>query len=137
LSRPAVHAADDPEHWLARETAGAGDAGHSDVLQSYLRQIRRAPLLDAEAERATAEAARLGDFAARQRMIEHNLRLVVSIARHHVGRGLPLADLIEEGNLGLMHAVTNSSPSAAFASPPMRRGGSDRRSTTPSCARPA
>lgn len=114
MSRPAVHAADDPEHWLARETAGAGGAGHSDVLQSYLRQVRRAPLLDAEAERATAEAARLGDFAARQRMIEHNLRLVVSIARHHVGRGLPLADLIEEGNLGLMHAVTKFEPERGF-----------------------
>jgi RNA polymerase nonessential primary-like sigma factor len=114
LSRPAVHAADDPEHWLARATATAGADDHGDVLQAYLRQIRRAPLLDPDAERATAEAARRGDFDARQRMIEHNLRLVVSIARHHVGRGLPLADLIEEGNLGLMHAVAKFEPERGF-----------------------
>jgi RNA polymerase nonessential primary-like sigma factor len=114
LSRPAVHAADDPEHWLARASAIAGSDDHGDVLQAYLRQIRQAPLLDAETERATAEAARRGDFAARQRMIEHNLRLVVSIARHHVGRGLPLADLIEEGNIGLMHAVARFEPERGF-----------------------
>lgn len=80
------------------------------TLQSYLRDIRRAPLLSAAEEQQTAMLARDGDFAARQRMIERNLRLVVSIARHYLGRGLPMSDLIEEGNLGLMHATLKFEP---------------------------
>jgi RNA polymerase nonessential primary-like sigma factor len=83
----------------------AGDADHGSTLQSYLREIRRAPLLTAEQEHETALLARAGNFEARQRMIERNLRLVVSIAKHYAGRGLPIIDLIEEGNLGLMHAI--------------------------------
>ena len=94
--------------WLA----GDGDPG--DTLQSYLRDIRRAPLLSAEEEHATAVSARAGDFAARQRMIERNLRLVVSIAKNYTGRGLPMTDLIEEGNLGLMHAITKFEPERGF-----------------------
>ena len=90
------------------------EAGLADALQSYLRGIRRAPLLGADEEQATALLARSGDFAARQRMIEHNLRLVVSIAKHHTGRGLALTDLIEEGNLGLMHAITKFEPERGF-----------------------
>ncbi len=89
-----------------------GDPG--DALQSYLREIRRAPLLSAQEEHDTAVLARGGDFAARQRMIEHNLRLVVSIGKHYAGRGLPLTDLIEEGNLGLMHAITKFEPERGF-----------------------
>ena len=58
--------------------------------------------------------ARAGDFAARQSMIEHNLRLVVSIAKNYLGRGLPLIDLIEEGNLGLMHAIGKFEPERGF-----------------------
>ena len=88
--------------------------GSADALQSYLRDIRRAPLLTAEEEQATASLARGGDFAARQRMIERNLRLVVSIAKHYAGRGLALTDLIEEGNLGLMHAITKFEPERGF-----------------------
>jgi len=80
----------------------------------YLRDIRRAPLFSAAEELATAQAARAGDFAARQAMIEHNLRLVVSIAKHYLGRGLPLSDLIEEGNLGLMHAIAKFEPERGF-----------------------
>ncbi len=75
------------------------------TLQTYLRDIRRAPLLTPEQEFDTATRARQGDFAARQSMIEHNLRLVVSIAKNYLGRGLPMSDLIEEGNLGLMHSI--------------------------------
>jgi RNA polymerase nonessential primary-like sigma factor len=88
------------------------EAGNT--LQSYLRDIRRAPLLTPEEEHATASRARAGDFAARQRMIERNLRLVVSIAKHYLGRGLPLSDLIEEGNLGLMHATAKFEPERGF-----------------------
>jgi len=87
---------------------------HGNTLQSYLRDIRRAPLLSAEEEHDTALQARAGDFEARQRMIERNLRLVVSIAKNYAGRGLPMIDLIEEGNLGLMHAITKFEPERGF-----------------------
>ena len=92
----------------------AGDADASNTLQIYLREIRRAPLFTAEQEFDTAQRARGGDFAARQQMIEHNLRLVVSIAKNYLGRGLPMSDLIEEGNLGLMHATAKFEPERGF-----------------------
>lgn len=91
-----------------------GEPDLGNTLQSYLRDIRRAPLLSAEEELATATRARAGDFDARQQMIERNLRLVVSIAKHYVGRGLPMIDLIEEGNLGLMHATSKFEPERGF-----------------------
>ena len=89
-----------------------GDGGTA--LQAYLRVIRRAPLFTPEEEFAAATHARAGDFSARQQMIEHNLRLVVSIAKQYLGRGLPMADLIEEGNLGLMHAIEKFEPQRGF-----------------------
>ncbi len=90
----------------------AGESG--DALTSYLRQVRRTELFTPEQEYATAARARAGDFAARQSMIEHNLRLVVSIAKLYLGRGVPLSDLIEEGNLGLMHAIEKFEPERGF-----------------------
>ncbi len=95
-------------------TEAAADGGPGSALQRYLLEIRREPLFSAEQEQATARAARSGDFAARQAMIRHNLRLVVSIAKHYLGRGLPLSDLIEEGNLGLMHAIAKFEPERGF-----------------------
>jgi len=92
----------------------AGDADGSNTLQTYLREIRRAPLFTPEQEYATAQRARAGDFAARQQMIERNLRLVVSIAKNYLGRGMPMTDLIEEGNLGLMHATAKFEPERGF-----------------------
>lgn len=92
----------------------AADVDFGDTLQSYLRDIRRAPLMTPQEELETATRARAGDFEARQRMIERNLRLVVSIAKHYVGRGLPMIDLIEEGNLGLMHATGKFEPERGF-----------------------
>ena len=92
----------------------AGDADIGNTLQLYLRDIRRAPLLTPEEEFDTAVRACGGDFAARQSMIERNLRLVVSIAKNYLGRGLPLSDLIEEGNLGLMHAIAKFDPQRGF-----------------------
>ena len=80
----------------------------------YLREIRRTQLFTPEEEYETACAARSGDFAARQSMIEHNLRLVVNIAKSYLGRGVPMADLIEEGNLGLMHAINKFEPERGF-----------------------
>ncbi len=86
----------------------------SDTLTLYLRDVRRTTLFTAEEEFETATRARAGDFAARQSMIEHNLRLVVSIAKGYLGRGVPLSDLIEEGNLGLMHAIDKFEPERGF-----------------------
>jgi RNA polymerase nonessential primary-like sigma factor len=101
------------------DTAGApelaaGDGEIGNTLQTYLREIRRAPLLTPQEEFDTATRARMGDFAARQAMIEHNLRLVVSIAKNYLGRGLPMTDLIEEGNLGLMHSIGKFEPERGF-----------------------
>lgn len=90
----------------------AGEAG--DALSAYLRHVRRTELFTPAQEYETATRARAGDFAARQSMIEHNLRLVVSIAKFYLGRGVPLSDLIEEGNLGLMHAIDKFEPERGF-----------------------
>ncbi|KQU84382.1 RNA polymerase sigma factor RpoS [Variovorax sp. Root318D1] len=86
----------------------------ADALTIYLRQVRRTELFTPEEEYQAACAARAGSFEARQSMIEHNLRLVVSIAKAYLGRGVPLSDLIEEGNLGLMHAITKFEPERGF-----------------------
>ena len=95
---------------LAQSSAeGAGDA-----LSVYLRGVRRTELFTPQEEFETATRARAGDFAARQSMIEHNLRLVVSIAKGYAGRGVPMGDLIEEGNLGLMHAIDKFEPERGF-----------------------
>ncbi len=100
---------------MAQRADGGSAADDAEsALQHYLREIRRAPLFSAAEELATARAVKVGDFAARQSMIEHNLRLVVSIAKHYLGRGLPLGDLIEEGNLGLMHAIAKFEPERGF-----------------------
>jgi len=85
-----------------------------DALTVYLRNVRRTELFTAQEEFEFATRARAGDFAARQSMIEHNLRLVVSIAKAYLGRGVPLSDLIEEGNLGLMHAIDKFEPERGF-----------------------
>jgi RNA polymerase nonessential primary-like sigma factor len=79
-------------------------------LSVYLGEIARIPLLTREEELAVARRARAGDEAAKQRLIESNLRLVVQVARRYRNRGLPLQDLIEEGNLGLMRAVEKFEP---------------------------
>jgi len=102
-----------PEAGEAAEAGEAGEAG-GNALQRYLSEIRRTRLLSAQEEFETALKARQGDFAARQAMVEHNLRLVVSIAKRYLGRGLPLGDLIEEGNLGLIHAIEKFEPERGF-----------------------
>jgi RNA polymerase nonessential primary-like sigma factor len=85
-----------------------------DAIQLYLRDIEFRPLLTPEEEVYYARLARAGDPRGRQRMIECNLRLVVKIARRYMNRGLALLDLIEEGNLGLMHAVEKFDPERGF-----------------------
>ncbi len=109
----------DPDH----DGEALADAGHEpagqdgfldDVTQLYLNEIGATPLLKPAQELALARATRAGDFAARQHMIEANLRLVVSIAKHYQKRGIALDDLIEEGNLGLIHALEKFDPERGF-----------------------
>ncbi len=76
-----------------------------DAIKLYLKDIQKTNLLTAEEERALARRIDDGDMAARDQMIESNLRLVVKIAKRYMNRGLPFLDLIEEGNLGLIKAV--------------------------------
>jgi len=85
-----------------------------DATQLYLNEIGFSPLLSAEEEVFYARKALRGDEAARKRMIESNLRLVVKISRRYVNRGLALLDLIEEGNLGLIRAVEKFDPERGF-----------------------
>lgn len=122
---PSADHADEPPEQDLRSLEGAaaqlngatadvlGGEG-ADALTIYLRQVRRTELFTPAEEYQAACAARAGDFAARQSMIEHNLRLVVSIAKGYLGRGVPMSDLIEEGNLGLMHAIGKFEPERGF-----------------------
>ena len=87
---------------------------YADPVQLYLKEIGSTPLLTAAEEICVARAFLAGDEAARHRMINSNLRLVVMIAKRHMNRGLPLLDLIEEGNLGLMRAVEKFDPERGF-----------------------
>lgn len=95
-----------------RARSAPSGAGVQSDLQLYLREINKTPLLTAEDERELGWAI-INDNcpAARERMIRANLRLVVAIAKNYSGRGLPLTDLIEEGNIGLMRAVEGFDPS--------------------------
>ena len=85
-----------------------------DPTRQYLDEIGISPLLTADEEKHYSRLALAGDESARQRMIESNLRLVVNIARRYINRGLQLLDLIEEGNLGLIHAVKKFDPERGF-----------------------
>lgn len=113
----------DPDDVHADEPAAADETPNdvpdesefrNDVTQLYLNEIGANPLLTAEQERELSRRVRQGDFAARQKMIERNLRLVVNIAKHYLNRGIPLLDLVEEGNLGLIHALEKFDPERGF-----------------------
>ena len=84
----------------------------SDPVREYLREVEAVPLLDPEEERALAVASRGGDQAARKKLIEASLPLVIPIARQYEGRGVALPDLIQEGNLGVIRAVERFDPEA-------------------------
>ena len=90
------------------------DEPQVDVTQLYLNEIGQSPLLTAVEEVALTRRIKQGDFEARQTMIERNLRLVVNIAKHYANRGLTLLDLVEEGNLGLIHALEKFDPERGF-----------------------
>ncbi len=104
------------EEWQAEapEVAEPVSDWHADATQLYLNEIGQNALLTATEERELAFKVQAGDFPARQKMIEHNLRLVVNIAKHYINRGIPLLDLIEEGNLGLIHALEKFEPERGF-----------------------
>ena len=91
------------------EQGNSGDAS-LDSLRLYFQDIRRAKLLTPEEEQELGRLIAQGDDAARKRMIESNLRLVVKVAKRYMGQGLPLLDLIEEGNIGLIKAVERFKP---------------------------
>ena len=111
--------------WDWSETTGAGQrdvtarraqkeqterAPEADSGGSYFSRLRETPLLTADEEVALSRRIQVGDGTARARMIEANLRFVVMLARRYLGRGLPLDDLVEEGNLGLIRAVEKFDP---------------------------
>ena len=100
-------------HNLSCKGSQAADVA-ADATRLYLKDIGHTPLLTAEEEVFYGRRALQGDSASRRRMIESNLRLVVKIARRYLNRGLSLLDLIEEGNLGLIHAVEKFDPEKGF-----------------------
>ncbi len=112
---PADDDDDDDEGWdNAAEVAGIDPTYVTDPVRLYLREISRTTLLNAEQELALARAINEGDFEATQKFVLANLRLVVSIAKKYVGRGLTLLDLIQEGNMGLLRAVHKFDPGRGF-----------------------
>ncbi len=84
--------------------------GARDTLTQYLGRVREGRLLEAHEERTLSRRARQGDIGARRRLIESNLRLVISIAKKYRGRGIPFEDLIQDGNTGLIRAVEKFDP---------------------------
>lgn len=104
--------ADDPDE--AAANSKYMDDISDDSVRLYLREIGKIPLLTAEEEVTLARKVQKGDKAAKDAMAEANMRLVVSIAKRYVGRGLDLLDLIQEGNTGLLRAVEKFDPEKGF-----------------------
>lgn len=116
LAHPATHLGDSPHPRRVNprrrrsedseeNAVNATDAGESDAVMTYLREIGRVPMITHEREVELAQRIERGDRDAMKQFILANLRLVVSIAKRYVGRGLTLLDLIQEGNIGLIRAV--------------------------------
>lgn len=108
--------ADDPANLEAEVQSSLLESseGQLDATRLYLNEIGFSPLLTAQEEVYYAQLAQQGVESGRKRMIESNLRLVVKIARRYMNRGLAFLDLIEEGNLGLIHAVEKFDPTRGF-----------------------
>jgi RNA polymerase primary sigma factor len=113
-------ATDFPAEWESTEeevnleAANFFDDISDDSVRLYLREIGKIPLLSSEEELALANRVVAGDKIAKDKMAEANMRLVVSIAKRYVGRGLDLLDLIQEGNTGLLRAVEKFDPDKGF-----------------------
>ncbi len=103
-----------PEELTDEELLGSNSAKVNDPVRMYLTEIGVVPLLSNEEEKELAIAVENGDLEAKQRLAEANLRLVVSIAKRYVGRGMQFLDLIQEGNMGLMKAVDKFDYSKGF-----------------------
>ena len=103
-----------PEELTDEELLGSSSAKVNDPVRMYLKEIGVVPLLSNEEEKELAIAVENGDLEAKQRLAEANLRLVVSIAKRYVGRGMQFLDLIQEGNMGLMKAVDKFDYSKGF-----------------------
>ena len=99
-----------------------------DPVRMYLKEIGKVPLLSADEEIKLAQRMEEGDEAAKKKLAEANLRLVVSIAKRYVGRGMLFLDLIQEGNLGLIKAVEKFDYRKGYKLVLMRHGGSVRQS---------
>src|SRR5665213_415016 len=104
---------EDEEEEVVEDTSYIDDIA-DDSVRLYLREIGKIPLLTAEEELALAKKVKSGDKRAKDQMAEANMRLVVSIAKRYVGRGLDLLDLIQEGNTGLLRAVEKFDPDKGF-----------------------
>ncbi len=105
---------DDEEEEIVIEDQSYLDDIADDSVRLYLREIGKIPLLSAEEELALAKRVVAGEKDAKDQMAEANMRLVVSIAKRYVGRGLDLLDLIQEGNTGLLRAVEKFDPDKGF-----------------------
>ena len=111
---------EDIQDVMVHESKGQGyseksrNSESTDLLTNYFSSIRRFPLLNSEQETTIGKRAKAGDRSAIDLMITSNLRLVVKIAKNYRARGVPLLDLIEEGNLGLIHAVQKFEPEKGF-----------------------
>lgn len=103
-----------PEELTDEDLLGSNSAKVNDPVRMYLKEIGVVPLLSNEEEKELAIAVENGDLEAKQRLAEANLRLVVSIAKRYVGRGMQFLDLIQEGNMGLMKAVDKFDYSKGF-----------------------
>ena len=103
-----------PEELTDEELLGSNSAKVNDPVRMHLKEIGVVPLLSNEEEKELAIAVENGDLEAKQRLAEANLRLVVSIAKRYVGRGMQFLDLIQEGNMGLMKAVDKFDYSKGF-----------------------
>jgi RNA polymerase primary sigma factor len=105
--------AEDDEEVVVADNSYIDDIA-DDSVRLYLREIGKIPLLTSEQELALAQRVVAGDKKAKDQMAEANMRLVVSIAKRYVGRGLDLLDLIQEGNTGLLRAVEKFDPDRGF-----------------------